>query len=310
MAKAALYSITVPAPIPTAAITSLTPNHAQTGASVVIAGTNLGSGGTVRFDTTVATTTVWSTTSVTATVPAGLAAGATTVTVTPTGGAASNAAAFTVDAPPAPKDTTAPTTAASGVSADGWCNGAIAVTLTATDEAGGSGVASIAYRVDGRAPVTVDGPNTTVDLDAIYLGDAVGMQGTHTIAYHATDVAGNVEPSRTLTVHHDSSRPTTRAPRAAAVRRNHTAALKYEVRDAAPNAGTGTVVIVIKNRHGKVVKRLHLGTRPVNTALTARFTCKLRAGTYRFSVQATDAAGNTQANAASQRLTVRPAIGS
>jgi hypothetical protein len=310
MAKAALYSITVPAPIPTAAITSLTPNHAQTGASVVIAGTNLGSGGTVRFDTTVATTTVWSTTSVTATVPAGLAAGATTVTVTPTGGAASNAAAFTVDAPPAPKDTTAPTTAASGVSADGWCNGAIAVTLTATDEAGGSGVASIAYRVDGRAPVTVDGPNTTVDLDAIYLGDAVGMQGTHTIAYHATDVAGNVEPSRTLTVHHDSSRPTTRAPRAAAVRRNHTAALKYEVRDAAPNAGTGTVVIVIKNRHGKVVKRLHLGTRPVNTALTARFTCKLRAGTYRFSVQATDAAGNTQAKAASQRLTVRPAIGS
>ncbi len=250
---------------PTAAITSLTPNHALTGASVVIAGTNLGSGGTVRFGTTVATTTAWSATSVTATVPASLAAGATTVTVQPTGGAASNAVAFTVDAPPAPEDTTAPTTAASGVSADGWCNGAIAVTLTATDEAGGSGVASITYQVDGRAPVTVDGPNTTVDLDAIYMGDATGMQGTHTIAYHATDAAGNVEPSQTLTVHHDSSRPTTRAPRAATVRRHRTAALKYEVRDATPNAGTATVVIVIKNRHGKVVKRLHLGAQPVNT---------------------------------------------
>ena len=58
------------------------------------------------------------------------------------------------------------------------------------------------------------------------------------------------------------------------------------------------------------VKRLHLGTQPVNTALTTRFTCKLRAGTYRFSVQAIDAAGNTQAGAASQRLTVRPALGS
>ena len=303
------FTVTLP-PAPTAAIASLTPNHAQTGAGVVIAGTNLGSGGTVRFGTTVATTTAWSASSVTATVPASLATGATSVTVTPTGGGASNAVAFTVDAPPAPTDTTAPTTAASGVSAGGWCNGAIVVTLTATDEAGGSGVASITYRVDGLAPVTVAGPSATVDLDAIYLGDATGVQGTHTIAYHATDAAGNVEPSQTLTVHHDSSRPTTRAPRAAAVRRHRTAALKYEVRDATPNAGTATVVIVIKNRHGKVVKRLHLGTRPVNTALTARFTCKLRAGTYRFSVQATDAAGNTQAKAATQRLTVRPAIGS
>jgi hypothetical protein len=67
---------------------------------------------------------------------------------------------------------------------------------------------------------------------------------------------------------------------------------------------------VIRNRSGKVVKRLHLGARPVNTALTARFTCKLRAGTYRFSVRATDAAGNPQSAAASQRLTVRPGLGS
>ena len=306
--NALLFSVTLP-PAPTAAITSLTPTHAQTGASVVIAGTNLGSGGTVRFGTTAATTTAWSATSVTATVPASLAAGATTVTVTPAGGAASNAVAFTVDAP-APGDTTPPVTVASGVSADGWCNGAMVVTLTATDEAGGSGVASVTYQVDDLAPVTVDGGHATADLDAIYSGDASGVQGTHTIAYYATDVAGNVEPSQTLTLHHDSSRPTTRAPRAAAVRRQHTAALKYEVRDATPNAGTATVVIVIKNRHGKVVKRLHLGTQPVNTALTARFTCTLRAGAYRFSVRATDAAGNTQSVVASQRLTVWPAIGS
>ena len=53
------------------------------------------------------------------------------------------------------------------------------------------------------------------------------------------------------------------------------------------------------------MKRLQLGSRPVNTALTARFRCALRPGTYRFSVRATDAAGNPQANVASQRLTVR-----
>ena len=54
-AKSALYSITVPGPAVTAAITSLTPNHAQTGASVVIAGTNLGTSGTVRFGSATAT---------------------------------------------------------------------------------------------------------------------------------------------------------------------------------------------------------------------------------------------------------------
>ena len=52
-----------------AAITTLTPNHGQTGANVVIAGTNLGTAGTVKFGGTTATTTAWSATSVTAKVP-------------------------------------------------------------------------------------------------------------------------------------------------------------------------------------------------------------------------------------------------
>ena len=56
-AKSTTYSITVEAPpAPTAAITTLTPNHGLTGASVVIAGTDLGTGGTVRFGATTAST--------------------------------------------------------------------------------------------------------------------------------------------------------------------------------------------------------------------------------------------------------------
>ena len=90
-AKSTTYSITVQAPpAPTAAITTLTPNHAQTGANVVIAGTNLGTAGTVKFGATTATTTAWSATSVTAKVPASLAPGGINVTVTPTGGSVSN----------------------------------------------------------------------------------------------------------------------------------------------------------------------------------------------------------------------------
>jgi hypothetical protein len=99
--NALAFTVTVPS-APTAVLKSVAPGHALTGASVVIAGTNLGSGGTVRFGATVATTTAWSATSVTATVPASLSAGTASVTVTPTGGVTSNALAFTVDAPPAP----------------------------------------------------------------------------------------------------------------------------------------------------------------------------------------------------------------
>jgi len=88
---------------PTAAINSLTPNHGQIGAAVVIAGTNLGTSGVVRFGSTTASTSAWSATSVTCTVPASLASGAVNVTVTPTSGAASNALSFTVDAPSALK---------------------------------------------------------------------------------------------------------------------------------------------------------------------------------------------------------------
>ena len=92
-----------PVPAPVAAIASLSPTHGQTATSVVIAGTNLGTSGAVRFGATVATTTAWSATQVTATVPASLAPGTTTVTVTPAGAtAATNGLVFTVDAPPAP----------------------------------------------------------------------------------------------------------------------------------------------------------------------------------------------------------------
>ena len=243
--------------------------------------------------------------------PASLATGATSVTVTPTGGAASNALAFTVDAAPSGGDTTAPTTTASGASAGGWCNGSVTITLTATDSVGGVGVASIVYSVDGHRSVRVRGSHATVRIAPSSDGDggddARFAQGAHTITYHATDAAGNAEAEQALTVNVDSVRPSTRAPHSASVRRHHTATLAYEALDATPNGGMASVVITIKNSRGRTVKTLHLGQKPVNTLLKATFRCSLRAGTYRFFVQATDAAGNTQSNIASQTLKVRAA---
>ena len=292
--NALTYTVTA-APMPAVAITSLNPTHAQTGTSVVIAGSNLGASGTVKFGATSAAATAWSATSVTATVPASLAPGATTVTVQPAGAAVSNGLVFTVDAQPVPADTADPVTAASGVPGVAWCNYPVTVSLAATDETGGSGVQSISYVVDGGAPVVAEGAAASVLLET---------SGIHTVAFFATDVAGNVEATQSVTVNLDLSKPRPQAPRSATARHERTATLRYRIVDATPNGGAATVTIVVKNSRGKTVKRLELGSRPVNRALKATFSCRLRPGAYRFRVSATDAAGNPQSAVASQRLRV------
>lgn len=88
--------ITVQLPVPPPTITSLTPTTGAVGSSVVIAGTNFGatkSTSTVTFNGTSASTTAWSATSITATVPTGATTGPVVVTVN---GLASNSANFTV----------------------------------------------------------------------------------------------------------------------------------------------------------------------------------------------------------------------
>ena len=83
------------------AIGSLSTSSATTGTPVTISGLNFGASqgtSTVEFGATPAAVTAWSNTSITATVPSGLAAGAANVSVT-VNGTASNAVAFTVLAP-------------------------------------------------------------------------------------------------------------------------------------------------------------------------------------------------------------------
>ncbi|MEU6576602.1 family 16 glycoside hydrolase [Streptomyces sp. NPDC046805] len=94
---------------------------------------------------------------------------------------------FTVVAPPA-QDTTPPVT---GVSVDGTRNsdgayvGSAKVTVSATDE-GGSGVAAVEYSLDGGPYLAYGGP---VVVDRV---------GAHTVAYRATDKAGNTAEPRTV----------------------------------------------------------------------------------------------------------------
>lgn len=93
-------------------------------------------------------------------------------------------------------DTTAPVTEASFAEpgANGWHNGEVGVTLTATDE--GSGVERIEYSLDG-------GDWTTYTEPVVISGD-----GEHTMLYRAVDKAGNVENDKAVTIRIDGTAPT------------------------------------------------------------------------------------------------------
>jgi hypothetical protein len=99
------------------------------------------------------------------------------------------------------EDSIAPnTTAASSPAANaaGWNNSPVSVTLSATDNGGGSGVKSITYSVNAGAPVTVNGATASFTLST---------EGVNTVSFNATDNAGNAEASQTRVVRIDQTPP-------------------------------------------------------------------------------------------------------
>jgi hypothetical protein len=96
-------------------------------------------------------------------------------------------------------DATSPDAAASMPAADGndgWrkSNAAATLTLTAADNAGGSGVAEIRYAWDGA-------PNTP------YAAPIIAPEGVHTLYYQPRDLAGNYGDIETLEVRKDITPP-------------------------------------------------------------------------------------------------------
>jgi outer membrane protein assembly factor BamB len=199
-------------------------------------------------------------------------------------------------------DTTPPSTTATGAKNGAWYNRPMTVTLTATDNVGGAGVASITYALDGAAPQTVLVATTKVTVPA-----SGSANGPHRLVFHASDraIPVNVEQDRTLTVNLDTVKPITMALAPAAVRRYARATLRYRVNDALPNGGKAHVTIKVKTLSNKTVKTVNLGLRAVNRSLGCTFRCTLARKTYRFFVYATDAAGNKQARVGSNKLSVK-----
>jgi hypothetical protein len=205
--------------------------------------------------------------------------------------------------PTPPADVTPPVTTVAGAVAGAWYNAPLTLIFRAADNEGGSGVAALVIVLDSVSQ-TFDAASAqlVIPAPADHSGD-----GQHTVLYHAVDAAGNVEAENTLIVGIDTRPPTTTAPVAASVAQYSAAALQYEVLDVAPNGGTAAVTISLKSTQGNVVQTLRYASQPVNALLVARFTCSLAPGGYVFTVTAADAAGNPQATAGSNRLTVKTA---
>jgi photosystem II stability/assembly factor-like uncharacterized protein len=202
-------------------------------------------------------------------------------------------------------DCTAPITTATG--ADGlWHNRIQTVHLSCSDDPDSSGVAGVARittQVSGGTPMSVAGDHSDVTVAA----DAQGhtTDGPNTISFYATDKADNAEAAKTVTVRIDTRRPQTAAPARARVRSGRTARLKYIVNDQAPCGGTASVTIKVTNKKHRVVRTLALGPQQINVTLKAEFQCSLPHGRYRYSVYATDIAGNKQSKVGTNLLIVR-----
>ena len=98
----------------------------------------------------------------------------------------------------APLDNVAPVTTVQRVpsaNADGWNNGPVTLTFSATDNA--SGVARTEASIDGGAYVAVTAPVV------------ISTEGVHSVAYRSIDLAQNIESTNTTVVRIDLTKPTT-----------------------------------------------------------------------------------------------------
>ena len=195
-------------------------------------------------------------------------------------------------------DVTAPTTQVTGAALV-WHDRAQTLRFKATDNPGGQGLAYTEYSFDGGVSWT-RGDAATVDAPGDHSAD-----GVRRVVYRSVDVVGNVEARRFCRVLIDTRQPRPVANWRATARRGSDATLRYLIDDPRPGSPTATATIRIRDGHGALVKKAVLRAVRVDTRQSWTFACRLPRGTYRFTVTATDAAGNRGATSSSSTLVVR-----
>jgi acyl-CoA thioesterase I len=181
-----------------------------------------------------------------------------------------------------------------------WHRHQVRLNFTATDNAGGSGVAETKYRIDSGAWTTLVGSTVVIPAPANHAND-----GRHPVSYCSVDNAGNREATKSCTVKIDTRGPKTVAARPCVVERGFWPALSYRANDLlSPKA---EISIRISDAKGRTRHIVHLGWQRTNqTHVTSvlGWRCRLPVGSYRYTVLATDLAGNTQTQAGSNKLIV------
>ena len=174
-------------------------------------------------------------------------------------------------------DTTPPSTNATAMTGGGaytfgtWAKQDVIVTLTATDNAGGSGVKQITYGAIGAQTI----PSTTVAVSTTTF--TITSEGITTLSFYATDFAGNSGTPQTAILGIDRTAPAitiTVPANGATYTLNQTVSANYSCSDlpSGTNAGVATCA-------GPVASGAALDTSSV--------------GSKTFTVNATDNLGNT-----------------
>ena len=106
------------------------------------------------------------------------------------------------------------------------------------------------------------------------------------------------------TVRIDTTKPGTDALNAVSVRRGKIAELRFRVSEPSDLSPSARVALQVK-KGGRVVKTKTLRSVPMNTTEMYSFRVTLKKGSYRWSVSATDLAGNTQVKVDTATFRVR-----
>ena len=225
-----------------------------------------------------------------------MVAGSTTLASTSALGSSGDSFSVTTGAGAPTQDLTPPSTTVSGADS-GWHRSPVVLSFSASDNAGGSGVAYTEYSLDGGATWT-QGTSVTVPAPADHSYD-----GIHTVQYRSADNAGNVESAKSCTVKIDTLGPACRA-RNATVASNGSCKLRFKVFDRlSPKV---TTELVIRTKSGHVVKRFRWGYGKNSSGWWwTRYNCRLPPGIFAINVYGKDLAGNDQSVVGQARLRVK-----
>ncbi|MDT4946826.1 MAG: hypothetical protein QOH14_3559, partial [Pseudonocardiales bacterium] len=186
---------------------------------------------------------------------------------------------------PVSTDTTAPSVTYSqtpAANANQFNNTTVNVTLTATDNVGGTGVAFITYKVDAAA---------SVQVNAATAGFAVTGDGTHTVTFTATDNSGNTSGTQTQTIKIDSTAPAAPAITSAPTVINNANKTSISIGGTA-EAGSTVTLTLTDGVVGHTVTAAGTATGG-NWSFAALNPSGHNDGTVTVNVTATDLAGNT-----------------